>query len=95
MTIFELELVNDEAFESTLIAVTRLKRQSVKPIIDLCWIVQFQDLFGSLDDFIEVEDRGAGLLDVTSFSGRDDLVYLFRKSVALWVVTVSEPDEGA
>ena len=42
-------------FRSSLVAITSLQGKGVELVVDLCRVIEFKDLFGTADDFIEIE----------------------------------------
>jgi len=48
-------LINDQLFESCLIAIASLKGKGVELVIDFSGIIQFKDVFGAANDLIKIE----------------------------------------
>ena len=51
-----------------MVAITSLQCKGVELVVDLCGVVEFKDLFGTADDFIEIESGLPNLLNFLLFS---------------------------
>ena len=71
--LFKRDLINDQFFESSLVAITSLQGEGIELVVDLCGVIKFKDLFGTADDFIEIESGLPNLLNFLFFSGLYDL----------------------
>ena len=75
--LFKRDLINDQFFESSLVAITSLQGKGVELVVDLCRVIEFKDLFGAADDFIEIKSCLADLSYNFGFCGLNDLFSVF------------------
>ena len=79
------ELIQQQLLNRSPIPITSLYRQRIHPVIGLRRIVEFLDLTGLLDYFVETEDGCSDLSDLALLGLRNDLLAGLLKSIAIWV----------